>query len=497
MFLVAILQCPDGAPPPCRTAGARAPTANSVAVLYFDNVTRDSADAYLADGLTEAIIVRLGQVGRLEVKSRGMVRRFRDSRLEPAAIGRQLAAAHLVSGSVRRAGPRLRVTVELVRSATGNQLWAQQFDRAGTDLLAIEEDVASAVATAIAGQLLPAERRRLAARPTHNAVAYDHFLRGHYYLARRTPQGIARAIGEYEAAVRSDPAFSAALARIAYAYGLDLGWGWQISQLSRDSLLALGNAAADRALRLDSSNADAWLGKASMMPPAGRMRGLLDLLDRAVALDPRNDEARHFRGWAKLVGAADLPAADADFRAALAIEPLRPVTLWYLAVTAYMQRRHADSRALAESSLAIDPGFVIARSLLARIQAHLGEIDSARRHVEAILAANPTGPAASMAEIAGSLADHLAADTAALRRRLQRLRPGGPGSAPVRVEFGLPVAALLAYLGEPAEAVAVLRSTSGPSALDWILLQMPEYDVLRGYPPFLRFLESIRPEPLR
>ena len=103
-------QCADGSPPPCaHAAPAHAPTPNSVAVLYFDNLSRDTADAYLADGLTEEIIIRLGQVQRLEVKSRFEVLRYRSQRLpDPPVLGRSLDAAYLVTGSVQRAGDQVR-----------------------------------------------------------------------------------------------------------------------------------------------------------------------------------------------------------------------------------------------------------------------------------------------------------------------------------------------------------------------------------------------------
>lgn len=494
MLLSVLLQCPDGAPPPCRGA-SRATAANSVAVLYFDNATRDSGDAYLADGLTEAIIVRLGQLGRLEVKSRGSVRRFRHSPLAPATLGRQLGVAHLVNGTVRRSGSRLRVTVELVRSATGNQVWSEQFDRSGTDLLAIEEDIASSVATAIAGRLLPDERSRLARRPTRSAAAYDHYLRGNYYLGLRTPQATARAFSEFESATRADPAFSGAFARSAYAYSLAIGWGWSLGGLPRDSLLARGNAAADRALALDSASADAWLGKASLLPPSGRMRGVLDMLDRAVALDPRNDEARHFRGWAHFVGAYDLARAEADFRAALALEPQRAVTQWYRALLAYAQRRHGESLALADSALAIDPGFFMATVLRAMNRVHLGHVAAARLDLADLESGSLTGPAAGMTELAGVIADQHAGDSAAMRRRLDRLRPGG--SPAPRAKWQLPAALLLAHLGAADDAMAVLRRNTDPAALDWVILQMHDFDVLRQHPAFQQYLDTIRPGPMR
>src|SRR3989442_8191277 len=140
------LQCPDGPPPPCR--GARAPpgrkpgvTPTSIAVLYFDNLSRDTSDAYLADGLTEEIIARLGQLERLAVKSRAAVQRFRRSGTDPLAAARALRVARLVTGSVRRAGNRLRVTVELVRASDREHVWGDLYDRPDADLLAVEEDV--------------------------------------------------------------------------------------------------------------------------------------------------------------------------------------------------------------------------------------------------------------------------------------------------------------------------------------------------------------------
>src|SRR5713101_9190997 len=124
-------QCPDGSPPPCRQLGTRLPPApNSVAVLYFDNLSRDTTDAYLADGLTEEIIIRLGQVRRLEVKSRFEVQRFRGHAIQdPTALGRSLNAAYVVTGSVQRSGDRVRLRVALVRTATRAQAWGDVIDR--------------------------------------------------------------------------------------------------------------------------------------------------------------------------------------------------------------------------------------------------------------------------------------------------------------------------------------------------------------------------------
>src|SRR2546427_5857388 len=121
-------QCPDGSPPPCRSATVAAPSPTSLAVLYFDNASPDSTDDYLAEGLTEAIIAQLGQVGRISVKSRSAGRRFRGANVpDPPVIGRALGVAYLVTGSVQRADRALRVTIELAHATTGMRVWGDQF----------------------------------------------------------------------------------------------------------------------------------------------------------------------------------------------------------------------------------------------------------------------------------------------------------------------------------------------------------------------------------
>src|SRR5438128_12333951 len=298
-------QCPDGSPPPCRLTShaSTAPAPNSVAVLYFDNLSADTADAYLAEGLTEELIARLGQLPRLAVKSRAAVQRFRQSGADPLAAARALGVARLVTGSVRRGGNRLRVTVELVRASDGEPVWGDLYDRTDADLLAVEEDIARAVASAIGGRLLPAERATLAVRPTASPEAYDHFLRGNHFLLARTGGSVARAIEQYEAATRLDPQFADAFARMAFGYGLFLEWSWPSPITPRDSLLARAVGAADRALALRPASSDACVARGQLLsvpdlsyrsPP--HQDAVLQAFERAIALDPRSAEARHQYG---------------------------------------------------------------------------------------------------------------------------------------------------------------------------------------------------------
>src|SRR2546426_3853209 len=140
-------QCPDGSAPPCRSAAGIAPAPTSVAVLYFDNASPDSTDDYLAEGLTEAIIAQLGEVGRISVKSRSAVRRFRGRNVpDPPVIGRTLGVAYLVTGSVQRADRALRVTIELAHATTGMRVWGDQFIGVDDSLFALQDDIARRVA---------------------------------------------------------------------------------------------------------------------------------------------------------------------------------------------------------------------------------------------------------------------------------------------------------------------------------------------------------------
>src|SRR2546425_5020637 len=180
---------------------------NSVAVLYFDNLSADTADAYLAEGLTEELIARLGQLPRLAVKSRAAVPRFRQSGADPLAAARALRVARLVTGSVRRGGNRLRVTVELVRASDGEHVWGDLYDRRDADLLAVEEDITRAVAAAIGGRPPPAVPATLAGGPTPTPAGLLHLVPGHQFFPGR-PGGLPpRAPRSYAAGTRARPPF--------------------------------------------------------------------------------------------------------------------------------------------------------------------------------------------------------------------------------------------------------------------------------------------------
>ena len=247
-------QCPDGSPPPCRSSRAAAPAPNSVAVLYFDNLSRDTANAYLADGLTEELIARLGQVRRLEVKSRFESQRVRGvGAPDPRVLGRAMRAAFLVSGSLQQAGLRVRLSVSLVRTANGAQVWTNVYDRSGADLLQIQSDIAGEVTSAITGQLLPDERATLTRRPTNDPVAYDLYLRGVSAGNSLSEAGLRAGLELLDRAIARDSGFADAYAQQAYI--------WLIiadSYIEGRVGYARLRESAQHALRLDSTQALAW-----------------------------------------------------------------------------------------------------------------------------------------------------------------------------------------------------------------------------------------------
>jgi TolB-like protein len=351
-------QCPDGTPPPC---GARAgPAAHSVAVLTFENVTRDTAAQYLAEGLADQIYTRLGGVTRLTMISRTAVRRLRSpEQLSVQQLGRTLNAAYLVNGSIRVAGGRVRVSAEALRAATGESVWSAAFDRAGDELIGLEEAIATEVAAGVAGRLSPQERSTLRSRVTSNSRAYEQFLRGNVLLARRSGGALRDAIAAYQAATAADQDFADAYGRLGYAYALCKLWG---CRTGGDSLLGLSREASARALRLNPRSSDAWMGRAYLLAQWSAwdrdhgddsLLASLAAFRRAVDLNPRNDEAWHQYG-STLTEVSD-SAAEGAMRHALALDPARAITYQDLSLVYYLSGRNDRALAVIDSAVTLDP----------------------------------------------------------------------------------------------------------------------------------------------
>jgi serine/threonine-protein kinase len=467
---------------------------NSLAVLNFDNLSPDTADAYLADGLAEEISSRLGDVGRLQVKSRQAVQRFRGTAAGdlPSALG----VGYLVEGSVRRAGDRVRTSIHLVDARTGFRVWGEDYDRATRDLLSLQEEIARDVAIQIAGRLLPAERALLAARPTDHPEAYDRFLRGNYYLTQRTPGAVARAIAEHEAAADLDPTFTSALARAAYGYALYLEWGWEYPGLPPDSLLARGFEASEAALAHDSAAADAWMAHGYMLVHRHprTLAGVADAFARAFALDSANAEAWHQYGWIAYLSGEDSTAIDA-YQQALRLEPERPFTLVLMAAVPFYEHRFGEALPWLDSALTVDPTFSFGYVVRALARLHAGDSAGARTDARA---ARRHAEDSVYAEAAITIVQAGLGDPTRARPVVQQLGAGALERVSLPVEEGVFVAAALTAVGDHDRALQVLERSQPRGAHLLKDLQLADLDPLRSDPRFQRIIaESGLPQGAR
>ena len=196
---------------------ASVPAKKSVAVLYFENQSGVKEDDYLRDGITEDIITELSKIRGLNTFSRPTVLAFRDKPVTPAQIGQQLGAAYVLTGTVRHAGARIRISAQLVDTQTDFSLWSERFDREMKDVFEVQDEMARKIAEALRVTLSPQELEALADKPTENLQAYDLYLRGKRYARRLTRQDIEFALHMFENAVTLDPSFALAYAACANA----------------------------------------------------------------------------------------------------------------------------------------------------------------------------------------------------------------------------------------------------------------------------------------
>jgi TolB-like protein len=187
----------------------------SIAVLPFKNMSDDKAHEYFSDGITEDIITDLSKLSKLFVVARKSSFRFKGRTVDPKQVGRELRASYLLEGSVRRAGDRLRISAQLIDATTGGELWSERYDGKLADTFALQDKVTARIIDAMSLELGAKEREKLADHGTDNFAAHDAFLKGQSYARQYTSEGFARAIREFERALKLDPQYKRASAAIA------------------------------------------------------------------------------------------------------------------------------------------------------------------------------------------------------------------------------------------------------------------------------------------
>jgi TolB-like protein/cytochrome c-type biogenesis protein CcmH/NrfG len=447
-------------------------TTPSIAVLAFEDLSEKHDQGYFADGVAEEILNALAHVDGLRVPGRTSSFWFKGKNARLAEIGRELSVSHVLEGSVRRAGKRVRVTAQVVNVADGGHLWSETFDRPEGDLFAVQDEVARAVVAALQVKLLPGAPRPAAAARTENLEAYEQYLIGNQFLLRFTTPDVAAAVGALEKAIKLDPTLASAWARLSVAL-------WWQGQSHDRSVPARAVAAAERAVALDPSLA---MGHAAL----ARVRDdfLLDFagadvaIARALALDPANIYV--------LSSACAIERTRGRFRASAAacqkgidLDPLTVGARNQLGWTLLAMNDLKRARAVNARTLEISPGAQAARQI--RCQLDLLE----RRWTEAedhcLSEENRTEAMFYRAALRSVRGTRTEADAA-----LAELMAGGGGKSPFLM------AELYAWRGEVDQAFQWLERAAderdGISDLKSDVFLRP----LRGTPRFVALLKKLK-----
>ena len=277
-----------------RTDPARtpAPPEKSIAVLPLVNPSGDTSQEYVAEEMTEALITELAKIGGLRVPSRSSVTRYKDARRPLRQIGRELNVEALLTGSVARSGERVHIAVQLNDATTDREVWAASYERDLRDVLALQREVTRDIVREIGIKLTSQEQAQDGSVPAVNPGAYDHYLRGRFYLNRQNKDDNETAIAALERAVAIDPSFAAAHAELAQAYV------WKLFLFAPKEKQSAEKAfvAAEKALSLDPNLAVAYLARGRLLwTPANHFphEKAIREYHRALTLNPNLDEARN------------------------------------------------------------------------------------------------------------------------------------------------------------------------------------------------------------
>jgi TolB-like protein len=412
---------------PAQTASAApAVSEKSIAVLPLANGSGDKDQQYFSDGLSENLIVALSQFAGLKVIGRNSAFQFRDSKEDSKTIGARIGVAHLLEGSVQRAGDVVRVSAELISAADGSTLWSQRYDRPYKDLFALQDELTTSVASALKTKLLassaaPAQSDR---PPGGSLEAYNTFLQGKFYYARGNEADIRTAIQQFESATRLDPDYALAFAELSRGQS---GLAAQhLSGAEAQDEYKKAVAAATTALQLDPNLAAAHWARAYLLSVNDfDWTGSEAEYRRAEQLAPNDGRAKYELG--KVVATLGRPdEAITLTRAALAIDPLS--ARWhgwlanYLAATGEL----ADARQTITKAIALQPLSVTFHYTLTIVEVMSGNPPAA-------LAAAEGEPAGEWHTVAIALARQIGSDRTAADAALKALVDEQTDSGPYQI----------------------------------------------------------------
>ncbi len=318
--------------------GVPLPKIESIAVLPLENLSGDPEQEYFADGMTEELITSLGKIGSLRVISRTSAMRYKNSDKSLPEIGRELNVDAVVEGSVMRSGDRVRITANLLDARSERHLWAESYERDLRDILALQSDVARAIAGEIRANLTPQGQARLArARPV-NPGAFEAYLKGQYFMSKWTEEGGKLAIKYFQQAIELDPGYTLAYAGLAGAY-----IGLAMALHPPAEYMAKARAAALKALEIDETEADAHTALAGVkLHYDWDWPGVEAETKRALELNP-NSSLAHRRYAILLVCLGRPEEAIAEAKRGLEIDPVSSGTAWVLGWVYFFAHRYDEA----------------------------------------------------------------------------------------------------------------------------------------------------------
>ena len=343
-----------GTRPSDAARGTPAAGPKSIAVLPLVNTSGDPNNEYFSDGLSEELIAVLAKIPDLSVIGRSSSFLFKGQSSDSASIGRKLGVAHLIGGSVRRQGDRVRIVAELIEASNGRSLWSDTYDRELKDVFAVQAEIAQAVAEQMKVKLLGEKPRSDAAPPNQNLVAYNAVLQGDFYFQQSTAESLRKAISFLQEAVRLDPNYAFAFARLAQVWR-QYGASFAIDDADIEEAYAEARKAAEKASHLapgmvETHKALGWVA----MTPNLDFREAEREFRRALERSPSDAAAKNALSYA-LMAQGRVAEAERICREALSVDPLL-TALWYnLGRLAAAEGRYKDAEEAIRKGLELQP----------------------------------------------------------------------------------------------------------------------------------------------
>jgi len=339
--------------------GARQPAIKSLAVLPLQNLSGDTSQDYLADGMTEALIGTLSRIHNLRVTSRTSVARFKDTHLSVSEIAGTLGVDAIVEGSVIREGDRIRIHAQLIRAATDEHFWSEAYDRDLRNVLSLQSDVAQSIARKVEVTLTGEEHAVLSSARTVDPEAYEAYLKGRYYWNKRTADSMPKAALYFEQAISKDPGYGAAYSGLADCRS---GLAWH-GFVSPSEVLPQAYAAAQKAVEIDPQSAEARASLALVLHHKWDWAAAEVEFRRALQLNPQYANAHHWYGdYLSIQGRHNEALVEA--KRALELDPLNLMIGTWVGLRYYLARSYDPAVEQSRNTVDLDPNFAAARLIL-------------------------------------------------------------------------------------------------------------------------------------